>query len=557
MQLENLVVYQLYPKSFKDTTGSGTGDLRGVIEKMDYLKTLGVDMIWMNPFYPSPQNDNGYDVADYRAIDPKFGTMADFEELVQAAEARDIGIMLDMVLNHTSTAHEWFQKALAGDKKYQDYYYLRPAQADGSLPTNWASKFGGPAWEPFGETDQYYLHLYDVTQADLNWHNPEVRQELHDIVNFWLDKGVRGFRFDVLNVIGKPENMPDSTGGPGSDQEKSIYTDTPIVHEWIHELNQATFGQREDIVTVGEMSSTTIPDGIKYTNPEDHELSMIFNFHHLKVDYDHGEKWTKAPFDFIELKRILNDWQSGMSAGHGWNALFLNNHDQPRANSRFGDVENYPYATATMLAQTIHLLRGTPYIYQGEEIGMTNPNYTSIEQYDDVESHNNYQILLDQGVSEADALEILQQKSRDNSRTPMQWDASPQAGFSKGEPWLEVAPNYQTVNVEQELQKDGIFKYYQRLISLRKQEPTISQGSYQGLLLDHPQVMAFVRETAQQQLLVFSHFYGGQVTVDLPETFKHRPFKELIGNGQVTVTDQQVTLDSYGTTALLFEKSHD
>jgi len=306
MRLSKKVVYQLYPKSFKDTTGNGMGDLRGIIEKLDYLAGLGIDLIWLNPFYPSPQHDNGYDISDYCAIDPAFGTMADFEELVAEADKRGIGLMLDMVLNHVSTEHEWFKKALAGDPKYQAYFYLRPAKADGSLPTNWESKFGGPAWERFGDSDLYYLHLYDVTQADLDWHNPQVRQELHQVVNFWRQKGVKGFRFDVLNVIGKSEELVDSQA-PGSSQEKSLYTDTPIVHTWIRELNQATFGQDQEIVTVGEMSSTTIENGISYTNPKDQELSMIFSFHHLKVDYENGEKWSNPAFDFLELKRILDD----------------------------------------------------------------------------------------------------------------------------------------------------------------------------------------------------------------------------------------------------------
>ena len=553
MKLSKKVVYQLYPKSFNDTTGNGIGDLRGVIEKLDYLATLGVDMIWMNPFYPSPQNDNGYDISDYCAIDPLFGTMDDFEELVQEADKRGIGLMLDMVFNHTSTEHEWFQKALAGDPYYQAFYYLRPAKADGSLPTNWESKFGGPAWAKFGETDYYYLHLYDVTQADLDWHNPNVRQALHEVVNFWLEKGVKGFRFDVLNVIGKDEVLVDSQS-PGSSQEKSLYTDTPIVHTWINELNQATFGQRDDIVTVGEMSSTTIENGILYTNPVEKELSMIFSFHHLKVDYENGEKWSNPPFDFIELKRILDDWQTGMSNGEGWNALFLNNHDQPRSNSRFGDVVNFPYETQTMLGQTIQWLRGTPYIYQGEEIGMTDPNYQAIEQYDDIETHNNYHIMLEKGYSIEKTLDIIRSKSRDNSRTPMQWDNSLNAGFSTGTPWLEVAANYPQVNVQSVLQAEkSIFAYYQQLIQLRKRYDVISDGTYRGLLLDHPSVMAYVREYKGQQLLVISHFYAGQVEVELPAEFQGRSATYLLGNGNTREYSDSLTLSDYETVAFLFE----
>lgn len=553
MELAKKVIYQLYTKSFNDTDGNGLGDLKGVIEKLDYLQKLGIDMIWMNPFYPSPQNDNGYDISDYVDIDPSFGTMADFEELIEEAGKRNIEIMMDMVLNHTSTEHEWFQKALAGDKYYQDFYYLRPAKADGSLPTNWHSKFGGPAWEQFGETDLYYLRLYDVTQADLNWHNPEVRKALHEVVNFWLDKGVKGFRFDVLNVIGKDEVMIDSEV-PNSTQEKLLYTDTPIVHEWIQEMNAATFGQQAGFTTVGEMSSTSVEQGILYTNPEEKELSMIFNFHHLKVDYENGEKWSKPPFDFLELKAILNEWQTGMSNGNGWNALFLNNHDQPRANSRFGDVVNYPFETQSMLGQTIQFLRGTPYIYQGEEIGMTDPDYTSIDQYNDIETHNNYQIMLDKGYSEAKAFEIILAKSRDNSRTPMQWDDSENAGFTTGKPWLKVADNYKTINVKNELENGRIFPYYQALIRLRKEYEIIASGTYRGLLLEHPQIMAYVRELDKQQLLVMSNFYGETISLELPEEFKGRTADKLIGNGPMEALKDEITFAPYETVAFLFDK---
>ena len=551
MRLSKKVVYQLYPKSFKDTTGNGMGDLRGIIEKLDYIAGLGIDLIWLNPFYPSPQHDNGYDISDYCAIDPAFGTMADFEELVAEADKRGIGLMLDMVLNHVSTEHDWFKKALAGDPKYQAYFYLRPAKADGSLPTNWESKFGGPAWERFGDSDLYYLHLYDVTQADLDWHNPQVRQELHQVVNFWRQKGVKGFRFDVLNVIGKSEKLVDSQA-PGSSQEKSLYTDTPIVHTWIRELNQATFGQDQEIVTVGEMSSTTIENGISYTNPKDQELSMIFSFHHLKVDYENGEKWSNPAFDFLELKRILDEWQTGMSDGQGWNALFFNNHDQPRSNSRFGDIVNYPYQTQTLLATVTHLLRGTPYIYQGEEIGMTNPGYQELAQYNDVETHNNYRIMREKGYSHEKAMTIIQTKSRDNSRTPMQWDGTAHAGFTKATPWLEVAANYPTINVEKELAEGKIYAYYQELIRLRKDYDVISDGTYSGLFLDHPSIMGFVREYVGQQLLVLGHFYDGNVEIELPQAFRGRTATKLIGNGPVQYAEG-LTLGPYEAVAFLFE----
>ncbi|AQS54220.1 Trehalose-6-phosphate hydrolase [Jeotgalibaca dankookensis] len=543
------VIYQLYPKSFKDSDGDGIGDIQGVIEKIPYLKELGIDMIWMNPIFLSPQKDNGYDITDYCAVDPLFGTMEDLEQLIKEAKENGIDIMFDMVLNHTSVTHEWFQKALAGDKKYQDFYIIRPPQEDGSLPTNWQSKFGGDAWEPFGDTGNYYLRLYDVSQADLNWRNPEVRQELFKVVNFWMEKGIKGFRFDVLNVIGKEEELVDSEG----DNEKSLYTDTPIVHEWVQELNRETFGKADNIITVGEMSSTTVENGILYSNPDRDELSMIFSFHHLKVDYQDGEKWTDAPFDFIELKQLLDEWQVGMSDKNGWNALFWNNHDQPRANSRFGDPEHYPYETATMLAQTVHLLRGTPYIYQGEEIGMTNPDYTSLDEFVDIETHNAYEALRMQGIKHKEAMAIIRKKSRDNSRSPMQWDDSAHAGFTSGEPWLKVADNYPQINVEKERDEGKIFSYYQKLIALRKQQPIISEGSYRGILLDDPEVYAYVREKDNQKLLVLNHFYGTDYQLKIPEEFLNGQAEWIIGNYATRQLASEMVLSPYETVAYLIK----
>ena len=552
MNLGEKVIYQVYPKSFYDSTGNGKGDLAGVIEKLDYIADLGVDLIWLNPFYPSPQKDNGYDISDYCAIDPTYGTMADFERLIAEAEKRGISLMLDMVLNHTSIEHEWFQKALAGDPEYQDFYYLRPAKADGSLPTNWQSKFGGPAWEKFGDTSLYYLPLYDVSQADLNWHNPKVRQALYQVINFWLAKGVKGLRFDVLNVIGKDPNFQDSQE-PGSNQEKHLYTDTPIVHQWIKEMHQATFGRYDDIVTVGEMSSTDVANGIRYSNPTEQELSMIFSFHHLKVDYQDGEKWSDPEFDFIALKQILDTWQKGMSDHQGWNALFLNNHDQPRSNSRFGDVIHYPYETQTMLATAIQCLRGTPYIYQGEEIGMTDPGYQSIDDYVDVETLNHYQILQEKGYPIEKIMNIIRKKSRDNSRTPMQWDSSKHAGFTKGTPWLKVADNYQTINVERARKEGKIYKYYQDLIQLRKDYPIIQEGSYQGIQLDHPQIMAYERQYQGQFLLVVNNFYAQPSKLMLPSKYLDKSSQKLIGNGPLQFLTEEIMLQSYETAVFLLK----
>lgn len=506
------VIYQIYPKSFYDAKGDGIGDLRGIIEKIDYIKKLNVDMIWFNPFYVSPQNDNGYDIANYREIDPLFGTMDDFEELQAKLADIGVGVMLDMVLNHCSTEHEWFKKALAGDEKYRKFFYLRPGKPDGSLPNNWQSKFGGPAWSKFGDTDLYYLHLYDPTQADLDWHNPEVRKELEDVVNFWRGKGVRGFRFDVINVTGKSEDLVDSTDPT---EEKTLYTDTPVVHDYLKELNRTTFGQDEDSITVGEMSSTTIPNSVRYTNPKEKELSMVFTFHHLKVDYKDGEKWTKTPFDFMKMKGLLSSWQTGMTEGGGWNAVFWNNHDQPWALNRFGDPVHYREKSAEMLAATIHFLRGTPFIYQGEELGMVNPDYQSMDEYVDVECKNAYQELLDKGMSEDEAFAIIKAKSRDNSRVPMHWDDSKYAGFSQVKPWL--LPTHQDeINVKKELAEGEIFAFYQKLIALRKQEAVISAGGFREILPDDQQVFAYVRELDGEKLVVFNNFYGKEAVISVP-----------------------------------------
>lgn len=549
-KLGQKVIYQIYPKSFYDSNNDGFGDLQGIIAKIDYLKKLNIDMIWFNPFYASPQNDNGYDIADYYKIDKRFGTMEDFEEMVAKLKEANIGVMLDMVLNHCSTEHEWFQKALAGDEKYQKYFYLRPAKADGSLPTNWQSKFGGPAWEKFGDTDLYYLHLYDKTQADLDWHNPDVRAEAAKIVNFWKEKGVAGFRFDVLNVIGKDEVLVDSID---PDHEKPLYTDTPIVHKYIKELNRNTFGTDPEIVTVGEMSSTTIPNSIEYTNPDEHELSMVFTFHHLKVDYDNGEKWSKVPFNFMELKSLLSTWQTEMDKGNGWNALFWNNHDQPWALNRFGDPVNYREKSAEMLATSLHLLRGTPYIYMGEELGMMDPHYKSIDDYVDAEALNGYQMLLDKGVDKDRAFEIVASKSRDNSRVPMHWDDSKYAGFSNVKPWL-MPTDQDEINVEKELAGREIFNHYQKLINLRKTEPLIYAGHFKELLPDNKQVFAYERylDDSNKKLVVFNNFYGNEVTVDLPAEYQDKDCTTLVDNyhNEIQKTSKQITLQPYESLAI-------
>lgn len=416
-------------------------------------------------FFVSPQNDNGYDVADYYNIDPIYGTMDDLENLIKEAKKRNIGIMLDMVFNHTSIENEWFKKALKGDEYYKDFYIFKNSKEDKSAPTNWESKFGGNAWEFVEEFNQYYLHLFDKTQADLNWENPNVRKELKNILKFWIDKGIKGFRFDVVNLISKPEKYEDDLQGDG----RRFYTDGKKVHQYLKEMCEESGILENDMLTVGEMSSTTIENCVKYSNPDEKELSMCFNFHHLKVDYKNQNKWMLQDCDFIKLKKILNEWQIGMQKGNGWNALFWCNHDQPRIISRFGDDKKYYKESAKMLATMIYLLRGTPYIYQGEEIGMTNACFTNIKQYVDVESLNYFDILKSKGMKDGEIYNILQERSRDNSRTPMQWNNSKNAGFSESKSWIEVINNYRNINVENSLKdKDSIFYYYKKLIALRK-----------------------------------------------------------------------------------------
>ncbi|HGJ9941469.1 TPA: alpha,alpha-phosphotrehalase [Streptococcus pneumoniae] len=531
------VVYQIYPKSYKDTTENGIGDFRGIIEKIPYLAKLGVDMVWLNPFYPSPQRDNGYDISDYMAVDPLFGDMADFEEMVCVGKEHKIDFMLDMVLNHCSTEHEWFQKALAGDKYYQDFFFIQ------DQPTDWRSKFGGSAWTPFGDTGKYYLHLFDETQADLNWRNSNVRKELFKVVNFWRDKGIKGFRFDVINLIGKDEVSVDCPENEG----KPAYTDKPIVHNYLRMMNQATFGSDDSFMTVGEMSSTTMENCVLYSSPDRQELSMTFNFHHLKVDYKDGQKWTLAPFDFEELKSLYHSWGKEMSDKDGWSALFWNNHDQPRALNRFVDIQNFRKEGATMLAASIHLSRGTPYIYMGEEIGMIDPDYDSMADYVDVESLNAYQTLLEEGKSQQEAFQIIQAKSRDNSRIPMQWDASENAGFSTGTPWLKAGKSYKYINVENEIQ-GPIFTFYQDLIRLRKEMPIISEGSYKPAFEDSKQVYAFERQFEDQKLLVLNNFYAKEVEIDLPAVYQNGQI--LISNYEDAEVSEKILLKPYQTLAI-------
>jgi trehalose-6-phosphate hydrolase len=515
---KNSVVYQIYPKSFNDTTGNGVGDIKGITQKLDYLKKLGIDVVWLTPIYKSPQRDNGYDISDYFNIHEEYGTMEDFDELLSEAHARGIKVIMDIVINHTSTENQWFiESRKSKDNEFRDFYIWKDGKSDGSEPTNWQSKFGGNAWQYDGETGQYYLHLFDVTQADLNWENDEVRKKLYDMMHFWLKKGVDGFRLDVINLISKDQDFPDDDGSVAPGDGRKFYTDGPKVHDYMKEMNKEVFSQY-DIMTVGEMSSTTIDNCIKYSNPERSELSMTFNFHHLKVDYPNGEKWSVADFDFLKLKGILSTWQRKMHKGGGWNALFWCNHDQPRIVSRYGEDGKYRNESAKMLATTIHMMQGTPYIYQGEEIGMTNPKFTSIDEYRDVESINIFNILKEEGKSEEEILEILRHKSRDNSRTPVQWSSGKNSGFTSGTPWIPVAKNYKEINVDQALADEkSVFYHYQKLNSLRKEHSIIVHGDYQLILEDHPEIFAYVRNGDGEKLLVVNNFYGKDSEFSLPE----------------------------------------
>ncbi|MDA1569241.1 alpha,alpha-phosphotrehalase [Bacillus cereus] len=517
------VVYQIYPKSFNSYYNRETGDIKGVTEKLDYLKELGVDYIWLTPIYQSPQNDNGYDVSDYYSIDPSYGTMEEFEELLEEAKVRNIEIMLDIVVNHSSTEHKWFKEAKEDkNSPYRNYYIWRDEK------NNWQSKFGGSAWKYDEKTEQYYLHLFDETQADLNWENEKIREEVYDMMRFWLDKGVTGFRLDVINLISKDQCFLNDEGSTATSDGRKYYTDGPRVHEYLQEMNRNVF-EGKDVITVGEMSSTTIDNCIKYSNPERNELSMTFSFHHLKVDYPNGDKWTKAEFDFIKLKEIMSNWQIEMQKGGGWNALFWCNHDQPRIVSRFGDDGKYRNESAKMLATAMHMLQGTPYIYQGEEIGMTNPKFESIEQYRDVESLNIYDIKLKEGLSKEEIIGILKQKSRDNSRTPMQWNEEMNSGFTTSTPWISAAENFKEINVEKALEdKESVFYHYKKLIELRKTYDVITEGEYAILDKNDPKIWAYTRTTGSEVLLAINNFYGEEITYSVPAQVRLDGMKQEI-----------------------------
>ena len=518
---KDAVIYQIYPKSFKDSNGDGIGDINGIISKLDYLEKLGIDAIWLSPVYKSPQDDNGYDIADYQAIDAMFGTLEDMDRLISEAKTHHIRIIMDLVLNHTSDEHRWFQEAKKSkDNPYHDYYVWRDAQ-DGQLPNDMQSVFGGPAWEYVEEVDQYYFHQFSVKQPDLNWDNEAVRHELYDMINWWIDRGVGGFRLDVIDQIAKVPDLKITNNGPK-------------LHDYIRELNENTFGKGE-FITVGEAWGANIDNAKLYSNPDGSEFSMVFQFEHIGLDQQEGkEKWDLAPLPFIKLKQVLTKWQEALD-GSGWNSLFWDNHDLPRIVSRWGNDQDYRKESAKMLAVVLHGMQGTPYIYQGEELGMTNVQYP-IEDYEDLETLNMYHERKKQGYQEEGIMRSIHAKSRDNARTPMQWDASDNAGFTTGTPWLKVNPNYIEINAKDNLEDpDSVFACYQKLIALRKSYPVFVDGHFRLLLEEDENFFAYMREDENSELLVVANFFDQQVNLplelDLQDyTILYQNYKDTSGN---------------------------
>lgn len=512
---QNAVIYQIYPRSFKDSNGDGIGDIPGIISRLDYLKELGIDAIWLSPVYESPNDDNGYDISNYQAIHPDFGTMADMDRLIEEAKSRGIRIVMDLVVNHTSDEHQWFiESKKSKDNEYRDYYVWRDP-VNGGPPNDLKSTFSGPAWEYDENTEQYYLHLFSKKQPDLNWENEKVRQSVYDMMNFWLDKGIGGFRMDVIDLIGK---KPD----------EGITGNGPKLHHYLQEMHQETLLNR-DVMTVGETWGATPASAKLYSDPVRQELSMVFQFEHMQLDEQPGgTKWDLKPLDLTELKKVLSKWQVELKDG-GWNSLFWNNHDLPRIVSRFGNDAEYRVESAKLFAILLHLMKGTPYIYQGEEIGMTNRKIESIDEVDDIESINMYHERLNEGHSKDELIHAINVKGRDNARTPMHWDDSEQAGFTTGTPWLPVQPNYKHINVKESLDsEDSIFSMYKKLIQLRKDNPLVVWGDYELLLPDHPSIFAYTRSYQGNTWLVAANVSGQEERLELDEDRRVR--KVIVSN---------------------------
>ncbi|WP_245799757.1 glycoside hydrolase family 13 protein [Virgibacillus proomii] len=512
------VVYQIYPRSFHDSNGDGIGDLQGIIQKLDYLKKLGIDVIWLSPVYDSPNDDNGYDIRDYHEIMDEFGTMEDFDELLEESHKRNIKIVMDLVVNHTSDEHEWFIESRSSkDSPKRDYYIWRKGKANGQPPTNWEAAFSGSAWKYDEATDEYYLHMFSQKQPDLNWENPAVRADVYQMMRWWLDKGIDGFRMDVINLISKDLSMPEREPDPGKEFVSAFefHANGPRIHEFLQEMNKEVLAHY-DIMTVGETPGVSVEQAKLYTGEDRNELNMVFQFEHMGIGDGPDGKWSNLPWKLTELKQILSKWQYGLE-NTGWNSLYWNNHDQPRVVSRFGNDKEYREKSAKMLATLLHGMKGTPYIYQGEEIGMTNIQFPSIDDYRDIELINWYNERLSQGHNKEDLMEAIYARGRDNARTPMQWNNEKHAGFTTGEPWLSVNPNYQDINVEKALDDaNSIFYYYQKLISLRKQEKIFTHGNYQLLLEDDEAIFAYTRTYQQEKLVVVCNFTDQAQTCELP-----------------------------------------
>ncbi|MGR5063937.1 glycoside hydrolase family 13 protein [Photobacterium sp. DNB22_13_2] len=537
------VVYQIYPRSFCDSNNDGMGDLQGIISKLDYLKTLGVNVLWLSPVYKSPMDDNGYDISDYQDIAPEFGTMADMDELLAEAKKRDIRLIMDLVVNHTSDEHPWFIEARKSkDNPYRDYYVWRQPSEDGGVPDEMGSVFGGSGWEFDEQTGEYFLHIFSKRQPDLNWENPKVQEEVHKMMNWWIDKGIGGFRLDVIDLIGK-------------EIDKKITGNGPRLHPLIQQMNRATFGDK-DLLTVGETWDATPEIAKLYSDPAREEFSMVFQFEHISLTWKHGDKWQPIPLDLPTFKKVLTKWQVELADG-GWNSLFWNNHDLPRVVSKYGCDGQYRVESAKMLATTLHMMKGTPYIYQGEEIGMTNVAFESIDEYRDIETLNFYKERTENGVAPETMLAAVHENSRDNGRTPMQWNGSDNGGFSSVEPWIKANPNYPVVNVGAALDdQNSVFYHYQKLIELRKSLPVIVYGEFEPVFEDHDKVFGYVRSDANQRLFVLNNFTAEEITLALPEYLQADQVECVIANyAHHQVLPATITLKPYESFAVLLPES--
>lgn len=541
------VVYQIYPRSFMDSNGDGIGDLRGILAKLDYLKELGIDVIWLSPVYESPNDDNGYDISDYCKIMNEFGTMEDWDELLHEMHKRNMKLMMDLVVNHTSDEHNWFiESCKSKDNKYRDYYIWRPGK-EGKEPNNWGAAFSGSAWQYDEMTDEYYLHLFSKKQPDLNWDNEKVRQDVYDMMKFWLEKGIDGFRMDVINFISKEDGLPAvETDEEGYVSGHKHFMNGPNIHKYLHEMNEEVLSQY-DIMTVGEMPGVTTEEAKLYTGEARKELQMVFQFEHMDLDSGEGGKWDVKPCSLLTLKQNLTKWQKALEQT-GWNSLYWNNHDQPRVVSRFGNDGAYHTESAKMLATVLHMMKGTPYIYQGEEIGMTNVRFESIDEYRDIETLNMYkEKVIERGEDIDKVMQSIYIKGRDNARTPMQWDDREHAGFTTGEPWIAVNPNYKEINVKQAIQdEESIFYYYKKLIELRKNNEIVVYGTYDLILENNPSIFAYVRTYGEEKLLVIANFTADECVFELPEDIIYSEAELLIHNYDVeNVLIENITLRPY------------